>query len=634
MDTDIKFQYILFYITASWLTLKIKILIGLIFLVFVTFLIGGLGIYFIKRLADDSDEIIKDNYKSVEYAKQMLYAIDEIHSIQIKVFYDYSSDSAVKSDSVCRFYVNLFIANLDSEMNNFTETGEKELAHNIKSNFETYHSLSEQSIITRGKKSKISFSESAVFYDQLRQQLMLLSDMNMQAIIRKNDHAHETAQDITFSILIIAFFYIVIASAFLMKFPGYITGPIKKLTQSIRIISEKNYSERLDFSTHDEFGELSHSFNIMASRLQEYENSNLAKVLFEKKRIETIIHNMKDGILVLDEYDRILFANPTFCTLFNIIENQIIGKQIEEVLHNSPITTPPIEETTENKLSDLSHKAFKIFFEGKDAFFAKDIFDVVISNSGNPNSQSIGHVIILKNITHFRELDLAKTNFLATISHELKTPLSSVDLCLRLIQDVRIGNLNDEQKKIIKTIKHENTRLIKLVSELLDISQLESGRITMQMEKISVYEIILLATDALEFQLSQKKIQLKTIIPDTIPFIRADLDKTVWVMINLVTNAIRYTPENGLISIIIKEENKNIRFMIEDSGGGIKSDYLDKIFEKYVRIPSESGEDRIGTGLGLSTAKEFIMAQGGKIWAESELGKGSRFYFTLQIFYS
>ena len=183
--------------------IKIKILIGLIFLVVITVLIGGLGAYFIKRLGDDSNAIIKDNYKSVEYARQMLYALDEIHSMQTTTFVNQIYDTITKSKTSYQDYRNLFTTNLDSEMDNFTEAGEKELAIDIKFNFEKYISLIDRSFLTNSDECRLLYSESAVFYDQLQKQLLLLSGMNMQAIIRKNERAHETTKDITFSILII-----------------------------------------------------------------------------------------------------------------------------------------------------------------------------------------------------------------------------------------------------------------------------------------------------------------------------------------------------------------------------------------------------------------------------------------------
>lgn len=223
---------------------------------------------------------------------------------------------------------------------------------------------------------------------------------------------------------------------------------------------------------------------------------------------------------------------------------------------------------------------------------------------------------------------MAKTNFIATVSHELKTPIASIKLSSKLLDDDRIGGLNEEQKQLVKNIKDDSERLLKISSEVLNMAQVETGRIQLNFQKIKSEDVVNYAVDSLKFQAEQKQIKLQVEMENNLPFIDADLEKTAWVMVNLLSNAIRYSPENDKITIKAVKSNNQIEFSVKDNGKGIDPKYQDKIFDKFFHIP---GNPKHGTGLGLAIAKEFIMAQNGQIWLHSAIGKGTRFYFRLPI---
>ena len=240
--------------------------------------------------------------------------------------------------------------------------------------------------------------------------------------------------------------------------------------------------------------------------------------------------------------------------------------------------------------------------------------------------QKIGAVTVLRNITHFQELDVAKTNFIATISHELKTPISSIKMSLKLLEDVRIGPLNPEQKKLITDIKGDSQRLLKITTELLDMTQVESGNIQFNIQEVSPVQIVDQAFSAVRSIADEKKINIEKKIPANLPLIKADADKTAWVLLNFLTNAIRYSHEGEKIIINIEPRPSSLVFCIQDFGRGIEPKYQNRIFEKFFQIP---GSIAGGSGIGLTISKEIIEKQGGKIFMESELGYGSKFSFEL-----
>lgn len=562
------------------LRVKSKLSLGLGFLFIVIILIGGLGAYYIHTIAMESKEILKDNYESIQYSKSMLQTID-----------------AFDTDTLA--FVKAFERDLKLQEKNITEIGEKEYTEELNTEFFNLEN-------NHFKKINIV---------KIKKTLYKISDVNMQAILRKNNQAQQTADSVLVYIGIIGGICFIIVFTFIINFPGYIANPINQLTESIKQIADKNYHQRLHFKSNDEFGELADAFNAMAEKLEQYDNSNLAKIMFEKKRIETIINNMKDAIIGVNEKRIILFANIQAAQLLGLKEHDLVGKSAPEVAISNDLMRLLLN-------AEPNTKPIMIYADGKESYFTKENVSIL------SESKSIGEVILLKNITQFQELDLAKTNFIATISHELKTPIASIKLSSKLLEDIRIGELNDEQKQLVVNIKNDSERLLKITSEVLNMAQVETGRIQLNFQKVNAYDIVKYAIDSLKFQADQKNIKIDLELQDNLTQVTADLEKTAWVMVNLLSNAIRYSPENNKVKITVAQTNNQVEFSVQDYGKGIDPLYQDKIFDRFFQIP---GSSKNGTGLGLAIAKEFIIAQKGQIGLTSDIGIETRFYFRLPV---
>ena len=412
-------------------------------------------------------------------------------------------------------------------------------------------------------------------------------------------------------------FLFLVAFSFVVNFPGYIANPIKELTERIKEVADRNYHQQLNFKSNDEFGELAQAFNTMTRKLDEYEHSNLASILFEKKRIETIINSMHDAIIGFDEKSFIIFANDVACTLIGLPENGLTGKYAPDVA---------LENDLLRNLLVNDHQKMKIFADNRESYYSKEVVSVV------SKEQVIGKVIILKNITEFQQLDEAKTNFIATISHELKTPISSIKMSLKLLEDERIGAMNNEQKQLLENIEEDSKRLLQITGELLDMAQVETGKLQLNFGSTHPKNIVDYAVKALKTTAEQKQVTINVHCDENLPEVRADLDKTTWVLINLLSNAIKYSHEKSTVELVVKiYKADEIEFSVQDFGHGIDERYIDRLFERYFKVPGAT-IDQTGTGLGLAIAKDFIEAQAGKIGVESEIGEGSRFYFTLKRF--
>ena len=560
------------------MTLKTKLTIGISFLFTVIVVFGILGIASINKLSSDANKILTNNYETLVYNNNMLKALDELPGSKTAVYE--------------------FEKNLAKQEKNITEYGEEDATKSLRKNF---------------TELKLQPSDSSN-YREIREAIQRINTINQNAILRKSETAQTTASTAVFWLTIIFSILTIIAFTLTVNFPDVISTPIKTLAIGIKEIANKNYGNRIHLKRDDEFGDLANAFNSMAEKLDEYENSNLAKITFEKRRIEIIINQMKDGIIGLDEKKNILFLNAVSEKILGLKEKEIIGEYAADVALKNDLMRTLLQED--------DNKELKIYADNKESYFNKDVLKV--SN----DEQIIGEVIVLRNITPFHELNQAKTNFIATVSHELKTPIASIKMSLQLLENKQTGAINEDQHQLIESIKDDSNRLLKITGELLNLSQVETGNIQLNLQPCSPYDILLYALDAVKVWAEQKRIIIKIEAVTGLPNVKADKEKSAWVLINFLTNAIRFSLEESKIFIEIKQEKDNMIFAVKDTGKGIEANYLHKIFDRYFQVP---GSSKVGTGLGLAICKEFIEAQGGSINVTSELEKGSQFYFSLLI---
>ena len=567
---------------------KLNLGVGLLFLLIIV--LSLLSTFYIYSIKKDTENILKANYETLEYSRNMLLALD-------------------KMDNNKEQSIAVFENNLKKQLGNITENGEDNETYKLRDNFKYLKENEENDSINA----------------QIHQNIFEIMKLNMDAIKLKSDVAKRTSEKANLWIAITGTLCFLIAFNLLVNLPNNIANPIKELTDSIQEIANKNYSERVHFMNHNEFGDLASSFNTMAQKLQEYHSSNLYKLSFEKKRLETLINNMHDPIIGLDNQDTILFVNDEALKIIGVKQEDVIGKEANKLAVKNDLIRNLISN---NKSDSQKTLPIKIFADGKESYFEKELVNITITPTGEDKTIDIGNVIILRNITIFKELDFAKTNFIATVSHELKTPISSIKLSLLLLEKAETGLINEEQKQLIESIKDDSQRLLKITGELLDLSQLETGNIHLNIDKCNPYEIIDYAVEAVKVQAEQKQIEIIIDADDDLPNVKADTEKTNWVLINFLTNAITYSSEKSKIIVRLKQENNQITFRVIDTGKGIDNRYKTKVFDKYFQIP---GSHKSGTGLGLAISKEFIEAQNGVINVESELGLGSTFYFKLNI---
>jgi NtrC-family two-component system sensor histidine kinase KinB len=578
---------------------KNKLRLGFGFLFVVVLLFGLVTLFYINEISNSAKVILKDNYESLSFTRDMRTVLDE-------------KDMPIDAESAIYFDTKLV-----KEEHNITEVGESDATKSLRNDFN----------ILRDKNATVDQLKQAE--RNARKHLRDIDRVNMRAIELKNDKAHESVKHASIFLGLAGTLMFLILFSFSVNFPGIISDPLNSLLEGIREIARKNYKSRIHFDKNDEFAEVANAFNEMAFRLDEWENSNISTLMSEKLRIETIIEQMHDAIIGADEKQNILFINSAAKNILGLQDASPEGKSVDAIAKNNDLFKSIIQG--ERGLP------FKIFTDGKDSHFQLETRKISVPNLSTGENDAIrktqnsaGNVYILKNITEFKERDEAKTNFIATISHELKTPISAIKMSAKLLADSRVGALNQEQGQLVDHITGDAERLLKITYELLDLTQVETGNIQLNFVNANPAQIIDYAVKAVKFEADQKGLVIEQNIGKDVPTINADIEKTAWVMINFLSNSLRYSHTKSKILVDVTREGKWVIFAVQDFGKGIDPQYQERLFDRYFQVPTD-GQNKSGSGLGLAISKEFIVAQGGDIGVESEMGVGSRFYFKLPI---
>jgi PAS domain S-box-containing protein len=601
------------------MNLKMKIRAAMIGLFTAITLMGVLGGYYVHRTSNSMILMLRENYTTLQYTTIMSEAInDMIRIVPMKgATASYKRIELEKAFGKFELYLNL-------QMGKASMKEEQDLNEKLKIDYEIFKNSLRRLLVSGELPIDMQFKREYIL-----SLLHSVYDMNGSIIEQRTEEAGNIADRVTMLLIFMGFFFSIFAMFTLFYFPHYIADPIRSMTESIRQIALKNYSQRLKVRHKDELGEMAASFNIMAQTLEKYENINVAQILTEKKRTETIIGRMNEAIIGMDDQKTILFANPPALELTGLSQEELIGQSARHIAMKNDFLGNLFDEVLHQKLSEsATFPTIRMDEKGRRQYFNKDVLKVTGQGNDKEQATNVGYIIILKNITDLKEADLAKTNFMATLSHELKTPISAIDMSLNLLADSRIGPMNGEQRELSATIRQNTSRLLRMINEILEISRIETGKLQLQLEDTAPDALIVRALDNVKTFIVEKEIAINQYIEPGLPLLRLDVHKTTAVLVNFLTNAVRYSAEKQAIEIIVVRQNGLVEFAVKDHGPGISEEEQRKLFQPYRRA---EGDKTKGTGLGLAISKEFVEAQGGKIWVESKLDTGSTFGFVLPI---
>lgn len=605
-------------------TLKSKIEFIYIFLIAIIAVVGIIAGYNVYKLSGEIDGLMTNNYKSVVAANKMAaYINSQDNAILQYIFLSNknSTDNIYKSNSEFYKWLNI-------EKNNVTEYGEKNISDKVN---DEYINLMKKLSSIEEYKSTHSTHDTIVLYNssvlpevsKIKSYLNQIIEINEKAMFNGRNNVKSNAERTVYLILIISAAGAIAGLSVSMFSTNKVLKPIYLLTETIKSVREGEINKQAPVINEDEIGMLAQEFNNMTSRLYEFEKSNAGKLLSERNRSLAIVKSISDPLIVLDESYKVQLINDSSENIFNIKEENVINRHFLEVIRKMDIYDY-IFNVVNNKISSNG----KIM-----SFKVNDVnyfFNVTVTVVRDKEYGIDSIVVLLKNITELKQLEKVKADFIATISHELKTPLTSMMMGIGLMLDSNVGSINEKQKDLLLTIKEEIEKLTELVTNLLKVSQMQSQQMAYDIKPYAIEEIIDNCIDNYRAQAENKNIKVCTSIKNDLPMILADAEKVTWVLNNLMSNSIKYTNSQGEILLGAYMKNGKMNIFVKDTGEGIPKEYQKKVFEKFVKV-NEFNSDFTSSGLGLSIAKDIVESHGGKIWCDSEVGVGSTFTFTLPV---
>lgn len=596
------------------------IYITLVVIIIIVGIVSTINMYKIKT---STDIFIGNNYKSINTINNMTNCI-------------YNQDKAIliylqgnKEEALNLFHVNddEFYKWFYIEKGNITEPGEIELIDTVNLQYiEFSKSFSSLQDYNNGQNHEelVKIYEKTITNDVvlINKSLQELKQLNEDAMFKKQQMLKANGNSSIYFVMFVSIIGAIIGGSIAMFLTNRYFNPIHLLINAVKSVKEGNLNKQAPVIYQDEIGLLAKEFNNMTNRLHDFEKNAEDYLMAEKNKSLSIIKSISDPIILLDNEYKVQFINDEGQNFFDINEKKFTNKALLEII-NLPEVYEYIRCETNLKYED-KEKIIEIKRNNKKYFF-----NLTLTIIKGPEEKVNGVVVLFKNITSLKELEIVKANFIGTISHELKTPLTSIMMGIGLINNSSIGVLNEKQQNIVETIKEDTQKLNELVSNLLKISQIHSNSTTFNMKISNVNELIESCATNFKTQAIDKGLDIMLDLEKELPEAKIDEEKIKWVLNNLISNAIRYT-EKGSVKLKTYVKNKKIYICVIDTGRGIPNNYLEKVFEKFVRvegfeIPEES------TGLGLSIAKEVVEMHEGKIWCESELGFGSKFIFTIPL---
>jgi PAS domain S-box-containing protein len=606
-------------------SLKAKISTVYLCLVFTIAIVGGVSAFNIYELTKSIDGLMVNNYKSINAITNMHAAVEEQNNSFL--FYLYID----RQKGIENFYNGneVFTKWYNIEQINITEQGEKEHVANIDTlyrNYLKYFSTIQEIRNSQGSDKALEYYHNEVIpvFTSLKEELALLAALNEVAMFSSKELVTRSALSSMYFIIIMSL--IAVAGGFIISRFSINRNlkPIYSLTETMKAVKEGDLAQQAPIISEDEIGELTNEFNNMTKRLHSFEQSTLGKLLTEKNKSVAIVKSILDPLIVLDENFKIILLNDACEFLFNIKESEAVHKYFLESIRNGDLYDF-VYTASKSPDNNMNQKIMNI-----ETFDESYYFNVVVTTIKDNAASITGIVVLLQNITKLKQIEKTKSDFMSAVSHEFKTPLTSIMIGASILEDMEIGELNGKQQEVIKTIKEEGEKLNLLVSNLLQIAKLETKKAIISAKPVLIEDVIEKSLSTFYEQANINNISIIYESSHTSVEVSIDQEKVMWVINNLVSNALKFTKPGGSVTISEFIQEDKICVSVADTGIGIPSEYREKIFERFFQIKDENDEYQ-GTGLGLAIAKEIVEAHGGEIWCESTAGEGSTFIFTLPL---
>ncbi|HVO68254.1 MAG TPA: ATP-binding protein [Syntrophales bacterium] len=600
------------------LGLRHKLLLGFGGLLLIIALIGIQSITKVTTLGGAIDVILKENYQSVLACQDMKESLERMDSGALFII----SGSEKEGREAIDGNVPVFEKALQIELNNITLPGEGEKAAHLRELFGRYRTMIQaigDKTLSAERRRQIYYTDLFPLFREIKDTANVILTMNQQNMYDENQSARHKAARAREQMYFLLLLGAIVAIAYMFLIGKWILRPINRLTQSVDEIKQGNLDLVVASNTRDEIGHLSAAFNEMTASLREIRRSEELKLVRMQHSTQETFNNLPDVAATIDLEGRVEVSTETARNIFGLnrgVQIQILPYKWMTDLFREALKGDQTLMNQDN-ISLIQH-----FINTEEHYFRPTAAPIL-----NNRKEVTGVILILKDVTEQLEHDELKRGVISTVSHQLKTPLTSIRMALHLLLDEKLGPLTAKQADLLITAREDSDRLNRILENLLDLSRIVSGKVAMELHTAQPHQMVLESVESYRAAARQRGIELKTELPDDLPDVWADTLQIAHAFANLLFNALKYTESGGTVTVSARADEGHVRFLVSDTGKGIPEQYLPKVFDRFFRVPGQETES--GIGLGLAIVKEIIEAHGGSVSVESRTGEGSVFSFTL-----
>jgi two-component system, NtrC family, sensor histidine kinase KinB len=602
-------------------SLRQKLFLGFGGLLLIIALTGIQSISKVTELGDAIDVILRENYRSVLACQNMKESLERMDSGALFILSGYEEEGRGAIDG----NVPVFEKALTIELNNITVPGEGERAAHLSELFAKYKATiqdMEDRATAYEKRRDIYFKELFPLFREIKETADAILNLNQQNMYDANQAARHKATKAREQMYFLLILGAVLAITYVFLIGKWILRPIERLTQSAEEIKQGNLDLIVKTDTRDEIGRLSEAFNAMTASLREVRRSDEAKLVRIQHSTQQTFDNLPDAVAILDLEGKVEMATETAGNIFGLKRNIQIEttpfRWISDLYRNA--LKGDHASAKEDATAVVQH-----FVDAEEHFF-RPITAPILNNK----RELIGIILILKDVTDKLEQDELKKGVISTVSHQLKTPLTSIRMAIHLLLDEKVGPLTTKQQELLIAAREDSERLQNILVNLLDISRIVSGKMAMEFRAVTPQQIISETVESFRGAALGHGVKIHTLLPGDLPEVRADKMRMGHVFANLLSNALRYTASGDTVTVTAQVGEEHVEFSVSDTGRGIPEQYLSRIFDPFFRVPGQEADT--GTGLGLSIVKEIVEAHGGTVSVKSRVGEGTTISFTLPKF--